>query len=406
MRDMNNDTHRNIIVLGGGASGLAAAIVAARNGAHVSVFDKADRVGKSILATGNGRCNIANAATGSAVYHNADFVERVFRICSPHDALQFLSSCGLLLRQESDGRLYPQANKATSVLDALRLTASKLGIREVCGRNVVGVSRLQSGEWLVSFQGTIPAVRCDAIVIACGKGFNEQLLADVSSNQIYCRPFVPVLGPLRTDTDVLRGLDKIRVKCSLTWYSPSSDVQRIVELGEVIFRTFGISGIAAFNISRFAQPGDRLSIDLLPSFARDASLPYLNRRLASLGSPSWRDFFCGMMLPPVARAVCGVAGVAYDGASDSAYLDRVDSALRTFPLICRGIGDPRLCQVHRGGIAVRSCDSTTLGLRGAYGLYAAGEALDVDAPCGGYNLHWAWASGMIAGQSAARGDRA
>lgn len=386
-----NNTHPRIAVIGAGPSGLAAAICAARAGARVSLFEVRERVGDTIKVTGDGRCNIANAHTQASVYRNGDFVQRAFDACPPSLSLGFLESCGLLLRTEAQGRMYPLANKATSVIDALRLAAARAGVEAITGVGAAAVRPRTDGHggWTAQMRDG-SSTSFDAVIVCCGGNAPEGLLPfDVAS-----APCTPVLGPLATDTAAIHGLDKIRVKCAL-----ECNGQR--QVGEVTFRTYGISGIAAFDMSRIVQPGDALFVDFLPDVARSASLVYLQFRLERLEPCSWGQFCCGMLLPLVSRAVLASAGLRPDDAAKSEALPALDNALRAFLLVVSGIGDKRLCQVQRGGVDVRGVDALTLQLVNHPGLFVCGEALDVDGPCGGYNLHWAWTSGILAGCASA-----
>lgn len=386
------ESHDDIAVLGAGASGFAAAICAARGGAHVSLYEAESRVGQSIKVTGDGRCNIANVATTADVYRNEAFVRHAFAACAPEQAIRFLESCGLLLREEAEGRLYPQANKSTSVIDALRLTARHVGVHEITGKRAQALSE-RDGRWSVSFADT-SRVESDAVVVCCGHHLTSGLMPD----DVALIPLRPVLGPLACDTTPIRGLDKVRAKCALTLESGAGRPVR--ENGEVTFRSFGMSGIAAFNMSRIARKGDTVMVDFLPGFTPDESLPYLRRRMDRLSADTWYDLLCGMVLPLVARSVLRAAYLDPDAKPDQAGVLALDSALRSFPLTVHGVGDRRLCQVHRGGIDVACIEPSTMEVIGHPGLFATGEALDVDAPCGGYNLQWAWVSGILAGTAA------
>ena len=381
-----------LAIIGGGAAGLAAAVTAARElrllgvPGDVAVYEADERVGRSILATGNGRCNFSNARIDAGAYRNAAFVEAALgalAACSeemaglapegtcgaagPDPVHAFFAGLGLVWREEGEGRLYPLANKATSVLDVLRAAIVK--------------------SLLV------------AVVLATGGRTARELLPE----GIGFAAARPVLGPLRTATDVVRHLNNLRVRCAVTLAGPDG-APKAREAGELLFRDYGVSGIAVFNLSRFAEPGDRLLVDLLPQVPEDGCAAFLHarrRRLAFGDRPLSREAFLrGMLLPAVARAVLEEAGLA-PGAPlakrDVAVLAR---ALKAFPLEVRGIGDERQCQVRCGGADVAAFDPRTLEARAVPGLHVVGEALDVDAPCGGYNLHWAWASGMLAGRGA------
>lgn len=394
-----------IAIIGGGAAGLSAALEAARCGARVCVYEANDRVGKSILATGNGRCNFSNADPDQGGYHNAAFVEEAFASSAGMglSVLGMFEGLGLAWRQESEGRLYPATNKASTVVDVLRAGLAGWGVEEACGKRAVRVRREGRG-WTVEFEDA-SRVRADAVVVAAGGKVAGSLLGDACSFV----PQRPVLGPLKTKTDRIKGLNNIRVRCSAELVSGGESLIR--ETGEVLFRDYGVSGIAVFNLSRFAREGDRLRLDLLDGLSDVPAECFLRRRAELVGSlrapgvaPTVLDVTEGLLLPSVARCALKAAGIDPAVDWDSVAPEKAAEALCGFELEVTGVGDARQCQVHRGGLSTEAFDPATMESLSNPGLYAVGEALDVDAACGGFNLHWAWTSGMIAGRSAA-GER-
>ncbi len=439
---------RTIAVVGGGAAGLAAAVAAGqklarRERAHeaaVVVYEADERVGRSILATGNGRCNFSNTRVNASLYRNARFVSDVLfwfeaaaRSCVPsqvkrstayeNGVLGFFSDCGLMWREEAEGRLYPLANKATSVLNVLRAALDAAGVDVRCNSAVRTVEppREEGGRFTLRLSdGRFE--RADAVIVAVGGAIARGLLPE----DVSMRAVEPVLGPLATETRWTRPLDNIRVRGALELWRParagmtprqlsdggylpgSHEGEKLVsrEQGEVMFRKYGISGIAAFNVSRLAKPGDVAAIDFLSWIRAVDATAFLNRRRkllrASLGRDvTWDDMLCGMVLAPVASVLLEVAGLCGGAAVQKGETSQMAVLLKGLRLPVTGLGDVRQCQVHRGGVAVGEVDARTCEVRAHPGLHVAGEALDVDAPCGGYNLHWAWASGLLAGWSAA-----
>ncbi len=420
-----------IAVIGGGAAGLAAAIAAGETGCgqvRVAICEASDRVGRSILATGNGRCNFSNArligaAAGdlAAWYRNAAFVERALAAVEgafPGDGdegallgsagnavLRFFSDHGLVWREEGEGRLYPLANKASSVLDVLREAAARAEVEAITEFRAwrVIVEGGDSPSFLVRADDG-RKLRADAVIIAVGGAMEEGLLEG------FGLPFAsprPVLGPLAVDASGKREtkrLDNIRVKAAATLLREGKALRR--EQGEVLFRSYGLSGIAIFDLSRGAQAGDEISLDLLPQLAEGDAGSLLRERvvranLRSGADPTYDDILRGMVLPLVARMVCERGGVRSQDAVEWDGLARVGRTLRDLRFTVEGSGDERQCQVMRGGVAVDALDPATLEVRAAPGSYVVGEAADVDGACGGFNLHWAWASGLSAGRAAA-----
>ncbi|MCI8468483.1 MAG: FAD-dependent oxidoreductase [Eggerthellaceae bacterium] len=483
-----------IAVVGGGAAGLAAAVsaaealsrcAAARVGeraaggrganagspaggrgsgaggpgerARVVLLEADERVGRSILATGNGRCNFSNACVDPALYRNGAHVAAVLDALEerwaqaglgdeaaedrdgdaarasgpglgstvapapgqpdefalwpvPANAVQaFFADRGLCWREESEGRLYPLPNKATAVLDVLRAAAEAAGVDVRCGTAVERVEPAREpGGRLTLRLADGRLERADAVIVAVGGAVPRTLLPEALVATSFHDP-VPTLGPVATAARHTRPLDNIRVRGALELWRDGARVAR--EKGEVMFRKYGVSGIAAFNLSRLAEPGDELAVDFLPPVAPDAAEAFLTARAARLAAslgraPSCADVLRGLVLAPVAHELLAACRLGEDAPADGRAAAALASVLKGLRLPVEGLGDARQCQVRRGGVDVGAVDARTGECRAVPGLYLAGEALDVDAPCGGYNLHWAWASGLLAGLSAADAVRA
>lgn len=418
-----------IAIIGGGAAGLMAAVEAALTlraaGArgNVVVYEAdAERVGRSILATGNGRCNISNAEISADVYRNAEFVghalmalqgcyvsERggaTIKATTANPVLERFADLGLCVREESEGRLYPQANKATSVLDVLRAGADALGVRVQVGKRAERVDAPHDGHGCYNIRFSDRSVgHAAAVIVAVG---GRAAASMQLPEPLVCQPLRPVLGPLRVtkaDAKLTRQLNNIRVRSAIALMRGGEQVAR--ERGEVMFRDYGASGVAVFNLSRLARPGDTLAVDFLPDIPPQQMEHFLlarrKRMQRCLGAaPTCERFLSGLLLPAVAGVLLRRAGLA--PAAEFAKTDAANlaAALKGFAFTVEGIGDERQCQVRRGGFSVGAFNPETCESKAHPGLFVVGEALDVDAPCGGYNLHWAWSSGMLAGHAAAQ----
>ena len=432
-----NENAKTLAIVGGGAGGLAAAVEAGRKARQMGraldivVYERDDRVGRTILATGNGRCNFSNAQIDTWRYRNADFVDAAYaaldaRTYAPgvegapekdegfNPAMDFFEDLGLAWRQEVDGRRFPLANKASVVVDVLRAAAAAVGVREACECAVASIEPpREQGKRFTLRMADGRLERADAVIVACGgRALDSLAFAEPCS---FARvPQVPVLGPLRVadkDITLVRELDNIRVRCTALLMRPQGNDERVCvgsESGELMFRKYGLSGICIFNLSRIAQPGDVVDIDFMDTADVDWSASILRSRARDaeklLGhTPTYADVLRGMLLPRVSEAVLKTVGIRPDdtlGPEDAERVERLATLLTFFPLEVTGIGDSEICQVRRGGLAVEGFDSATMESRDVHGLYAVGEALDVDGPCGGYNLHWAWSSGVLAAQCA------
>ncbi len=384
-----------VAIVGGGAAGLSAAVAAARLGVGVTVLEAGTRVGKKILATGNGRCNLTNTSVSPSAYNHPDFVEPVVAALPPDAVRAFFGELGLLTYADDEGRVYPVTNTASSVLDVLRLECARFGVEERCGFEVAHISgaRGASGFEVVASGGD--RLHADAVVVASGGG--RSVLADLGHASV--AP-VPVLGPLTTEREPIRGLSGVRVRCAATLLVGERALA--TERGELLFRDYGVSGIMVFDLSRFFEPGCVLSIDLVPDIAPDELRRMIGDRCAALSWRTAQTFFEGMLQDRVAQAVMRAAHVAPQKPAAELPCERLAALLKDFRLAVTGRGDAAQSQVTRGGASVTDFDPHTMQSRLVSGIFAAGEVLDVDGRCGGFNLHWAWASGILAGEDAAR----
>ena len=424
----NAVTAYDIAVIGGGASGLAAAITAARTGASVCVIECDVEAGLSILATGNGRCNISNARLDPARYRYPDVARAVMSAHAEDDVQAFFDGLGLVMIEEDEGRLYPVTRRAESVRDVLLGAAARAGVSFCCGARVTdtrfdGVWELAVSEpaaplkckpghdakaslrnarkALAAASLALRTIRAHRVVLACGGACGE--LASLFG--IPHRPETPVLCPVAASITgaprALETLDGLRAHGELCLRRDGSAMWR--EAGEILFRPYGISGIAAFNLSRRASAGDSLLIDLFPQYDRKAFRKLLNERAKTLGAfsadnPKWFD---GLLAPALASVVCHLYTACHPAETDASHIVSICKHLK---LASRDTAEPQQAQVHRGGIPFDAVELGTLAVANAKGgnLFACGEALDMDADCGGYNLAWAWLSGIRAGKEAAR----
>ena len=378
---MSSELKRRVAVVGGGAGGLAAAITAAREGAEVTIYERQNRVGKKLLKTGNGRCNLTNEQIAPEAYNHPDFVAPVLSGCGSAELISFFRSLWLWTVSDSEGRVYPRSDTAASVLDVLRLGCAAAGAEELCSREVTELFR-DAAEWRLRFQDG-SETRADAVILSTGGG---TALAKSLGHRLV--PFSPVLCPLKTDTAPIRGLSGLRIRARVRLLDGETELCR--EDGEVLFRDYGVSGIVILNMSRLARWGHTLSLDLLPELSEAELAAALRERTLPR-----EELFTGVFHRRVGEAV---RRAALSGSPEA-----LARCIKDFRLSVQGPGDAAAAQVTRGGADVRGFDPATLASRLCPGLYMVGEALDIDGRCGGFNLHWAFASGLAAGRSAAHG---
>ena len=422
---MNANAFYDVLVIGGGASGLAAAITAVRAGKSACIVERDVACGLKLLATGNGRCNLSNESIDFRRYNHPAFIKSVMGPQPEKELGNFFSSLGIMTTSE-EGRLYPRALRAESVRDALLNACDRLGIALVCGANVASASKAPKG-WTLQIDRparTLKTKKHDdrktevrslrkALADAPRKNETLQAKAVIIATggspagiaQLFNLPLTalrPVLCPVSAsvvgDQTALKTLDGLRVRACLTLTRNHEELWR--EDGEVLFRTFGISGVAAFNLSRRVQHGDTILLDFFPDLSKDELFDTLKQRLELLGDFSPRDprWLDGMLAPQLSHVVCTAFEQCHPGSHDVIHLV---SILKHFKLLVKGTAEERSAQVTRGGVPIESVSAPSLCVSNAADapLYICGEALDIDADCGGFNLAWAWISGIRSASS-------
>lgn len=397
----------NVIVIGGGAAGLAAAIAAAEGGAAVMLLERLARPGKKLLATGNGRCNLCNE-DAPRYPGGGGFAKQVLAECGVRDVERFFTEHGLMLRLEQDGRVYPASGQASTVLDTLLLAAERAGVTLLTGQEVRELRAVQSGFQVSTSTDDFLSER----VILCAGGLASPKLGGTDGGyrllealgHAIVKPF-PALTQLTCDTAPIRGLSGIQLKAGLTL--TRSGKRLISQTGTLLFTDYGLSGVAAMQCARWVEPGCVMHVDLRPALNLTGEVyPCLKARMAYLAGVPVQDFMTGMVLPRVARALYRAASLSRlelpAGALDDGELRRLADVISDFPLRVTGVKGFESAQVTAGGADTRDFDPRTMASYIVPGLFAAGEVLDVDGDCGGFNLLFAFASGLLAGAGAAQ----
>ena len=405
----------DIAIIGGGASGLTAAISAARAGAgRVAVLEKLPRVGKKLLATGNGRCNLLNAnATADAYFGDREFAANVLRSFPYERAAAFFASLGLEIRAEENGCAYPASNQAAAALDCLRFSVAEAGAEEICDFEADSVKADRQGFLVSARDGR--SVFARRVIVACG-GMAAPRLGGGNGFKRLLSPFghtftpcLPALTPLKTDPADVAGLKGLRFTGEIALFADGREVAR--ETGEILFGDAAISGIAAMQLSipaaealnRHRPVEARLS---LMGTDEGAAYALLKARVRRLGGRALEEFLTGAVVKRMGQMALKRAG-AYPlsrpaSSLTEAELRALSRELTAWRIAVTGVAGFDSAQVMLGGArASEEFYPETMESRLVPGLYAAGELFAVTGPCGGYNLTWAWASGLIAGRSAA-----
>lgn len=392
-----------VMIIGGGASGMMAALTASENREnHVLLLERQARVGRKLLATGNGRCNLSNLNISLAHYHGQtpEFCRYALKEFGVERTLAFFHSLGLLTTAEESGRIYPRSDSANSVVDVLRLTLEQRANVEIVTGCEVSELRRKKGEFFaLSGENRYSADR----VIVCAGGaaggklggtdLGYRLLASFGHSKT---KICPALVQLRTDTAYVRSLKGVRCVARARYGGQE-------RTGEVQFTDYGVSGPLIFELSREAacRGGGELLLDLLPETTEEELCMMLRSRCENLPGLKCEDLLTGMLHNRLGRTLLRFCGCSLDtlcGALSAPQLARIAHGIKHFALPVLGAMGLEGAQVTAGGVRTEEFFNTTLESRLCPGLYAAGEVLDIDGDCGGYNLQWAWSSGHLAGE--------
>lgn len=410
---------KSIAIIGGGGGGLMCAIACLRRlkerGRHaeVIIFEKNARVGKKLLMTGNGKCNFTNTNQHIGAYHSNDIalVGEILSQMSAEQIIEFFEGIGIVAETANGTCVYPRGMQASSVLDALRLEAERLGAKFVCDFEVKTINKGANGYEISS--GTNKYI-ATAVVIASGSdatcGTNDGCaLLKRLGHKIY--PLYPVLTSLKCDSPYIKTAKGMRTRATVSLYCDGK--MRREEKGEVLFCDYGVSGIAVMQLSgiasRFFGDGKRhevyLTLDMAEEYSVEELEELLRQRVKLLSHYTLEGFLSGFMNKRVAMMVIKSAQIA--SLADSVEvlgkndIKKLAHEIKCFKLPVIGVKGGANSQAMGGGASLADFCEKNLMSKRACGLFACGEVLDVYGDCGGYNLTWAWASGTVSGRGAA-----
>ncbi len=391
------DKKFDVIIIGGGAAGLFLASELPAN-LKVAILECNDRVGKKLLATGNGKCNLTNLDMMTMHYNKPSFVEGFIDRFDAHDTINTFERMGLLTKA-IDKRVYPYSECASNVLDILRNAVLRNGTEFLTSHFVNSVENFadtftvggmikKDGEQPKSF-----AYKADVVVLATGSNatFGRDSLALYKALGHTAKDFTPSLVPIKTDKEPLKGLSGVRVKAGVK-------IGYRYEIGEILFKDFGLSGIAVFNMSSeiargSAKIGDIIKVDFMPDLSQAEVEALLRKR----GNIKVSELLIGTFHSKVVDRILWAANVSPDDEAQPK-ISAIANAIKNYKFTIEGLGDASLAQVMNGGLNVREFDDNLMSLK-CKNAYAIGEALDVDGDSGGFNLQWAWTSAKVVADS-------
>lgn len=389
----------DIIIVGGGASGLLAGIEAARAGAHVTVLEKNEKPGKKILASGNGHCNLTNIVQGPEFYRgeNPNFAWNIINEFGHFDVMRYFTDLGIYTKNKND-YIYPYSEQASSVLEVLLMEANHLDVKIKTREEVLDIVKINDK---FELKTTTWVYEADKVIVATGSPAStntddaESIYTLVEKlGHSLVKP-LPALVALKGVGNYFGKWSGVRMTGAATLLVDDEPI--ITTKGELQFTDYGISGIPIFSLSRYAvraiDEGKRaiIVLDLMSDFTEEFLVGMLEERMEKCPYKSLSDSLIGLlpkkMIPIVANKAETLAEVA--------------TWIKCFPILVKGAYSLQQAQVVSGGVNTEEIHPRTLESRKVPGLYLTGEVVDIDGDCGGYNLQWAWSTGIIAGRAAA-----
>lgn len=387
---------KRVIVIGGGAAGLVAAITAAEEGAAVTILEQNENPGRKICVTGNGRCNLTNRDMHPELFrgNNPEIARKVLEQFSLEDTLKFFHETGLSFA-EKNGWIYPGSHQAKAVVDLLVSRARALKVKIKTREQVKNVFvadncwKTETEGWTYEGEAVILANGSKASLVPGSDGSGYELAEKLGHKVILP---VPALTGLKAAGNVYKGWSGVRTEGKATLFINGEKVCQ--EQGELQLTDYGISGIPVFQISRYAsralEENKKVSVSLnfFPAYTETELREFLKKRQERCPWLGKQEIFTGILPEKLAKVL----------------LKQKDplKAAADFSLSIRDTSGFEQAQVCAGGVDTMEIHPETMESVLHKGLYFAGEIVDIDGPCGGYNLQWAWSSGAVAGRSSAK----
>ena len=399
-----------VIIVGGGASGLVAGIFAARAGKAVTILEQKDRVGKKILATGNGRCNYTNSHMELSCFNseNIDFVEKALDRFSYQETINFFMNLGIYPK-DIKGYTYPYSLQALSVVHVLELEALYLEVNIICN---ISVKQIKKSNDIFLVETDKKNYKANKVILANGGCASPNLGSDGSGYALAKKLGHKIIEPLPglvqlvSDEKFTKMIAGIRTDALINVYIDDELVS--YQRGELQFTKYGVSGIVTLQISRFASKALNsskkvmLNIDLFPDMEWQDIIDLIENRINNNPYKNMEEIFYGLFNNKLVLALLKRTNISKDmkcNKLDKANLIKLVDMIKNFNMNIVDTKDFSMAQVTVGGVDTSSVNPDTMESKIVKGLYFCGEILDVDGTCGGYNLQWAWTSGYIAGKS-------
>ncbi|RHS82371.1 NAD(P)/FAD-dependent oxidoreductase [Firmicutes bacterium AM43-11BH] len=403
---------RHVAVIGGGAAGMMAAITAAREGVKVTILEHKDRIGKKILSTGNGRCNFTNTFQTPACYRsdNRDFAWNIIQKFNVEKTISFFKELGIYPK-DRNGYLYPYSDQAAAILEVLQIEIAKLDICVMTEINVLDIQPVKRGIRVTTDKKTITV---DSVILACGSKAAPVTGSDGSGYQLAkllghrIVPVLPALVQLRCAEKFYKSISGVRVQGTVEIYA--DDISLASDTGEIQLTNYGISGIPVFQVSRYAakaiyqKQSVTAVLNFMPDMNKDEFLSFLQERITLCPHKTLDEFFTGIFPKKLCELWIRLSRLPKEMRVSDLSGEQLEKLVLLIQHLRTHITETNAfeqAQICCGGVDTTEINPDTLESNYVPGIYFAGELLDVDGICGGYNLQWAWSSGFVAGKEAA-----
>ena len=407
---------RTVAVIGGGASGMMAAVTAASEGARVILLEHKDRIGKKILSTGNGRCNFTNIHQEPICYHSEDplFPWEVVERFNAQAVISFFFQLGVYSKNRN-GYIYPNSDQASAVLDAFRMELDRLKVEIRTGVECREIRPGKKGFTILTDQ---EPVRADRVILCAGSKAAPATGSDGSGYDLAKKlghrilPVLPALTALKCEEKFFKSIAGVRANGSVSIWSGDECIAK--DTGEIQLTDYGISGIPVFQVSRYAskllyeKKETDAVLDFMPDFTKEQTNAFLRARAKTRPDKSAEMFLIGLFHKKLCDLWIRLSEIPRQrktGELTEDEIARLTDLIKEFRVRVRETNPYDKAQVCCGGVDTREVDPETLESVYVPGVYFAGEILDVDGMCGGYNLTFAWASGYVAGKAASGADQ-
>ncbi|MEW6027345.1 MAG: NAD(P)/FAD-dependent oxidoreductase [Planctomycetota bacterium] len=391
------------IVVGGGAAGLMAAITSARQGLRTAIIEKNKALGRKILVTGNGRCNLTNTDILPDKYHgeNTKCLHSIFNRFSSRDAMTFFEHLGVQLKTEEAGRIFPVTNQASTIVDLLIEEVERLGIKVYLQESVKDLASSKNGWKVETYKGEYQA---DNIILCVG-GKSYPQLGTVGDGYEIARRLGhriieprPALVPLELVSSWFHKLQGVKSDVELILAVHDKTVAK--ETGELLFTHYGISGPIVLNVSRLIGiPESEFTINFFPGYDVEKLKASLTARWQTHPQKTLANSLVGLLPKKLCAVLTAELKLADKQVNQITRkeLEFIAERLIRWPIAIKKARGFDESMVTAGGVAMDEVNTRTMESLKVRGLYLAGEILDIDGVSGGYNLQFAWSTGYIAG---------